>query len=131
MTYLMSTTPTLEDQIKIVKREIALREKVYPRQVDYGRMDKEEADRELGGMKGVLETLEGLTKGSDPKHEEALYGLASQAFAFQKDAAPRIMEYLRALDMADTEGASQLIQALKDLGEATTAYAKQLGIPTE
>ncbi len=49
---------SLRDQIACVRREIALRERVYPRQIADGRMKQEEADRELARMKAVLDMLE-------------------------------------------------------------------------
>ncbi len=48
---------TLDDQIASVRREIALRERVYPRQVSNGRMSRQSAERELALMQSVLETL--------------------------------------------------------------------------
>jgi hypothetical protein len=47
-------------QISCVKREIALRERVYPRQVKLGRMAEGKADQELVAMRAVLATLEAL-----------------------------------------------------------------------
>lgn len=48
---------SLADQIRAVGREIAMRERVYPRFVDAGRMQQAAADRELGAMRAVLRTL--------------------------------------------------------------------------
>jgi len=48
---------TLDDQIAAVRREIAMRERVYPRQIGNGRMSRKTADRELALMQAVLETL--------------------------------------------------------------------------
>lgn len=53
----MSGIP-IGDQIECVKREIAMRERVYPTWVDRRRMSKEQADRELGRMRAVLATLQ-------------------------------------------------------------------------
>jgi len=50
----------LPEQIICVKREIGLRERVYPRFVAKGTMTPERAERELTVMRAVLETL---TKG--------------------------------------------------------------------
>lgn len=50
----------IEDQIDCVKREIGMRERVYPTWVDRRRMSKEQADRELGRMRAVLATLQRL-----------------------------------------------------------------------
>lgn len=48
----------LADQIACVKREIAMRRKVYPRWVADGRMTQAKADRETAIMEAVLTTLE-------------------------------------------------------------------------
>jgi len=48
---------TLDDQIACVKRELALRERVYLRQVSAGRLRQTAADRELALMRAVLRTL--------------------------------------------------------------------------
>ena len=49
---------SLADQIKAVKREIALRKSAYPKWVANGRMKQDVADREIAVMEAVLETLE-------------------------------------------------------------------------
>ena len=54
---------TLDDQIAAVRREIAMRERVYPRQVSAGRLRQTAADRELAAMRAVLETLLSLEPG--------------------------------------------------------------------
>ncbi|WP_291990909.1 hypothetical protein [Luteitalea sp.] len=51
---------TLDEQIKCVKREIAMRERVYPQWVRAGRMHQDEADTELRRMRAVLATLKSL-----------------------------------------------------------------------
>lgn len=50
----------LEDQIKAVKREIAMRDRVYPRWVSQRKLTQAAADRELAAMRAVLATLEEL-----------------------------------------------------------------------
>ena len=50
----------LRDQIECVKREIGMREQVYPRRVADGKMKQTTADAELARMRAVLKTLEGL-----------------------------------------------------------------------
>ncbi len=45
------------DQITCVRREIAMRERVYPKWVNAGRMKAEAAEREIAAMRAVLETL--------------------------------------------------------------------------
>ena len=48
----------LAQQIACVKREIAMRERVYPRRVADGKMKQQDADREIEAMRAVLETVE-------------------------------------------------------------------------
>lgn len=47
----------LGEQIACVSREIAMRERVYPRWVESGRMTQEKADQELATMRAVRATL--------------------------------------------------------------------------
>ena len=49
---------TLAEQIACVRREIAMRERVYPKWVEGGRMKQADANRELETMKAVLETVQ-------------------------------------------------------------------------
>lgn len=49
--------PSLAQQIGCVEREIRMRAAVYPRQVARGKMNQDDADRELAAMRAVLETL--------------------------------------------------------------------------
>ena len=48
---------SLDDQIKCVGREIALRKRVYPKLVGAGKMSKDTARDETRRMEAVLETL--------------------------------------------------------------------------
>lgn len=48
----------LAQQIACVKREIAMRERVYSRRVADGKMKQQDADREIEAMRAVLETVE-------------------------------------------------------------------------
>lgn len=50
----------LEKQIACVKREIGMRERVYPTWVGKGKMTTTEANAEIATMKAVLKTLEWL-----------------------------------------------------------------------
>lgn len=56
----MSKAVPLSDQIASVEREIAMRERVYPRFVADGKMPAAKADRELRAMRAVLDTLHGV-----------------------------------------------------------------------
>lgn len=58
----------LAEQIKCVKREIAMRKRVYPRWVADGRLIQSKADAEIAVMEAVRATLEGL----QPKQERLL-----------------------------------------------------------
>lgn len=57
--------PKVEDvsivrQIDCVKRELRIREQVYPRWVECSRMSQREADDEILCMKAVIATLTGM-----------------------------------------------------------------------
>ena len=49
---------SLSEQISSVKREINMREGVYPRWVSQNKMNQAKADYEIECMKSVLRTLE-------------------------------------------------------------------------
>ncbi len=49
---------TLEQQIACVRRELAMRQRVYPKWVTAGRMTQQQADHEVNAMTAVLATLE-------------------------------------------------------------------------
>lgn len=52
------TAPTIDDQIRCVKREIGQRGHVYPRLVSVGKMKQADAEREIETMGAVLATLQ-------------------------------------------------------------------------
>lgn len=52
--------PTLAEQIAEVKREIAIRERVYPKWVKDGKMKAHAAERGIALMKAALHTLMAL-----------------------------------------------------------------------
>lgn len=51
---------TIDEQIKSVAREIALRRNVYPKQVANGRLKQDQADYEIRVMESVLRTLSAI-----------------------------------------------------------------------
>lgn len=72
---------TIDDKIKCLRREIALRKNVYPKWVDSGRMKKEDAEREIAVMQAIHDdlmalaplgavALERLLRADDGKDEE-------------------------------------------------------------
>lgn len=58
--------PPLPAQITCVKREIAMRERAYPKWVEANRMTQAKADQELLLMQAVLLTLENLHRERNP-----------------------------------------------------------------
>lgn len=60
-------TISIEDQIKEVARELAMRRRVYPRWVNDGRMTQAEADRKWEAMKAAHDTLLKLKAEEDSK----------------------------------------------------------------
>ncbi len=61
----MSDQPiTLDQQIQCVRRELALRKRVYPKWVkEGGRMTEREAEKEIAHMQAVHDTLMKLKEG--------------------------------------------------------------------
>lgn len=55
-------TIPLKAQLAEVRREIALRERVYPRWVLQGKVTQAGAESKLAAMRAVAETLAGLIK---------------------------------------------------------------------
>lgn len=55
----MIRTITTQDKIKILKREIGMRKKVYRTKVYFGEMSQEEADYQIRGMTEILEDYQG------------------------------------------------------------------------
>ena len=47
----------MQEQIRCVARELALRRNVYPKWVEKGRMKQDAADKEIATMEAVLQTL--------------------------------------------------------------------------
>jgi hypothetical protein len=64
---------TLDEQLKCVRRELALRRSAYPKWVKAGRMKAAEADREIQAMEAVLGTLAAAAEGL-PFDPEAAHG---------------------------------------------------------
>jgi hypothetical protein len=48
---------TMQEQIACIRRELAMRERVYPKWVQAGRMEAEKADHEINCMQAVHDTL--------------------------------------------------------------------------
>lgn len=56
----MADPVPLSKQILCVKRELAMRQRVYTRFVSTGRMTQQKMDQEITEMSAVLESLQGL-----------------------------------------------------------------------
>ncbi len=54
----------IADMIACIRRELAMRQRVYPRQVEANRMKQAEADQELRRMQAVLNLLQAQPQGS-------------------------------------------------------------------
>lgn len=63
---------TIDEQIAEVRREIAMRKRVYPRRTDEGKMKKEQADLQILMMEAVLQTLS--DKAKEIKPQQDLFG---------------------------------------------------------
>ena len=60
------TTVALADQIACVRRELAMRQRVYPRWVYAGKMTQADSDREITTMIAVLATLQEVQRQREP-----------------------------------------------------------------
>jgi hypothetical protein len=56
------TKITLVDQIRCVRREVAMRTSYYPNLIRSGRLRESQAEHELQAMEAVLATLEELAR---------------------------------------------------------------------
>jgi hypothetical protein len=57
---MMNVTVPLSDQIKCAKREVAMRERAFPKWVRDGRMKADAAEHELAAMRAIVATLESI-----------------------------------------------------------------------
>lgn len=60
----------IDQQIKCVRREIIMREKVYPRRVYAHQMTREAMDFELDAMRSVLLTLINVRKQTNEREKQ-------------------------------------------------------------
>ncbi len=58
---------TIDEQIAEVKREIAMRNKVYPKWIEAGSLQKPKADFQILAMEAVLISLNELAKKTAPQ----------------------------------------------------------------
>ncbi len=58
---------TINEQIAEVKREIAMRNKVYPRWIEAGSLPKQKADFQILVMEAVLISLQETAKQTSPQ----------------------------------------------------------------
>jgi hypothetical protein len=52
--------PNLAEQIQCAERELAMRQKLYPRWVAGGRMKRDKSEKEIACMVAIIQTLKGL-----------------------------------------------------------------------
>jgi hypothetical protein len=53
------------EQLREIRREIAVRERVFPRWVENGKISQKDADRKLAIMRAVADTLAPLARGEE------------------------------------------------------------------
>lgn len=59
--------PDIDEQIACIVREIAMRQRVYPRFIERGTLSKEKAAKELRVMSEVLGTLKEVKARTNPQ----------------------------------------------------------------
>ncbi len=57
---------SIDDQIACVEREIRMREQVYPRWIAQRKLTQPTADKQIAGMKAVLDTLQTVKAATPP-----------------------------------------------------------------
>jgi hypothetical protein len=56
---------SLKDQIACARRELAIRQRVFPKRVLTKQMTQESCDKELAAMTAIIDTLERLERGDE------------------------------------------------------------------
>lgn len=62
----------IDEQIACVEREIRMREQVYPRWVQAKKLTQATSDKQIAGMKAVLETLQQVKASTPPAQPDLL-----------------------------------------------------------
>jgi len=62
---------TLAEQLTAARRELAMRQRVYPNWVAVGKMKQEKADHELACMAAIVETIDKVKMLNDASDELA------------------------------------------------------------
>ena len=60
---------TAKELLKCAQRELAMRERVYPRRVAEGKMSQQSADHETDCMAEIVKLLEEKAKAEDPQQD--------------------------------------------------------------
>jgi hypothetical protein len=60
------TTPTITDLAKCARREASMRQRVYPRWVESGKMTQQQADHETDCMNAIAKMLTDMEKKEQP-----------------------------------------------------------------
>lgn len=69
---------TLDEQLREVRREIALRERVYPGWIEKGKVSQMKADRHLFLMRAVGDTIAGLVRQEEAAAERRAQDTAAR-----------------------------------------------------
>jgi hypothetical protein len=95
-------TVSLADQIACVKRELAMRDRAYPKFIAAGRMTQQKADSEIAAMRAVLETL---LMPPPPSRRETIEAMAAVADFANAAVRPYALQWS---EMAAANGAFHL-----------------------
>lgn len=60
---------TAAELLKCAQRELAMRERVYPRRLAEGKMSQQSADHETDCMAAIVKLLEEKAKAEDPQQD--------------------------------------------------------------
>lgn len=100
----------IDEQISSVVRELKMRDRVYPRWVQLGKLTQENADLEMNRMRAVLATLQRVGRGEKRDHPEldevrqAAYARVLCLFAPHMHSS-KLLRLKKELEEAGTGGA--------------------------
>lgn len=107
----------LEEQIKEAHRELAIRQRVYPKWVKEGRLTQEAADRQIANSKAIIATLTALEADHYPRRPGAI-AMTIRGLTIEGEI---LAERIYLASSSPTPGTSNdglILSSLRDLGLA-------------
>lgn len=93
---------TFDEMIKCLRRELAMRQRVYPRWVQQAKMKQRDADRELAAMQAVHDTLTKMVEAIRHTASDGTYSETAIRKAVAFELAETIVEARAAMPVTGT-----------------------------